>query len=215
MLTSAPVLLGLSAIVSLALVGPALSQTSDRADKRYGKGLIFASKAHSSKFSRVTTPRSDAPLPSRADVSAFMPPVGDQGSQGSCVAWAVGYGLRSYYVAKADKAALASPQNIPSPAYIYNYNSAGWDEKQCQQAGMMLWQGLNILKSGVVSMSELPYTDKQCSPPPSIPMQASATKFRISSWEFIERDALDIVKRELVDGNPLAFGMDVADSLFL
>ena len=35
-------------------------------------------------------------LPERVDLSANMPPVGDQGTQGSCVAWAVGYALKSY-----------------------------------------------------------------------------------------------------------------------
>ncbi len=36
-------------------------------------------------------------LPPQSDLSGGFPPAGNQGNQGSCVAWAVGYDLRSYY----------------------------------------------------------------------------------------------------------------------
>src|SRR4051794_14355576 len=41
-------------------------------------------------------PRFRAFVPPFRDLSASFPPPGDQGKQGSCVAWSLGYALRGY-----------------------------------------------------------------------------------------------------------------------
>jgi hypothetical protein len=59
--------------------------------------------------------------PSRFVVNPeFLPPVGNQGSAGSCVSWATGYGLTTFMLAKKDNKDPANPANQISPAYLYS-----------------------------------------------------------------------------------------------
>ncbi len=212
MLRALAILAGASATASLLLVTAADAQTSDLRAKRYAKGARLVSASQIAGFEKATAKR--GLTPAKVDLSSLMPPVGDQGQQGSCVAWSIGYALRSYYVKKVDQADVTKPENIPSPSYIYNYTNASAGDPQCGEMGMELWQALNILKAGVVSLAELPYNDKKCGDLPPVAMQASARKFRIDSWEFIDRQDLNTMKVELAAGNPLAFGINLADSFF-
>src|ERR1700742_1399076 len=59
-------------------------------------------------------------LPAEKDLSARFPAVGDQGPQGSCTAWAVGYALRSYYEGLRQGWDVADKAHQVSPASIYN-----------------------------------------------------------------------------------------------
>jgi C1A family cysteine protease len=211
-LTSLAALAGSSAMLSLLLVTAANSQTTDIRSKRFATGARLVSASTIAGFEKATAKRGITPQ--KVDLSGLMPPIGDQGQQGSCVAWSIGYALRSYYVKKVDNADTSKPENVPSPTYIYNYTNAAVGDPQCGEMGMELWQALNILKAGVVSLAELPYNDRKCGEIPSIAMQSGARKFRIDSWEFIDRQDLSTMKAELAAGNPLAFGIALADSFF-
>jgi C1A family cysteine protease len=201
---------GSAVLASLLLVTAADCQTVNLLPQRHATGARLASPGQVAGFSQAQSKRGLTPV--KVDLSSLMPPIGDQGQQGSCVAWSVGYGLRSYYTKKVEQADTSKPENVPSPAYIYNYQNAGTGEPACLDTGMEVWQALNILKAGVVSMTDLPYNDKKCADPPSVAMQSSARKFRIDSWEFIKPDDLNTMKAELAQGNPLAMAMTLADS---
>lgn len=204
------ILAGSSAMLSLALVTAAECQTPELTIKRHATGARLASQTAIAGFAKAQSKR--GLTPPKVDLSSLMPPIGDQGQQGSCVAWSIGYGLRGYYVRKMDNADVTKPENIPSPTYIYNYTNGVAGEPQCLEAGMEMWQALNILKAGVVSLAELPYNDKKCADIPSVQMQSKAAKFRIDSWEFIAPDDLSTMKSELAAGNPLAMAMELASS---
>jgi C1A family cysteine protease len=149
--------------------------------------------------------------PAKVDLSALMPPVGDQGKQGSCVAWSGTYAIRSYYVAKLDKLPL-TPQNTPSPAYVYNHGNFDKGVITCRNAGMQVYHALDILRGGTVSMADMPYDQENCSPAPNVQMQARAKKFRIDAWEFIDPADIDTIKSNLAGGNPIQFAMSLAPS---
>src|SRR5262249_30339378 len=110
---------GFSVMVAITVAAPTHAQAPDPHGTTYGMGFLPASPAQLDHFPKAQELR--APIPRKTDLSGFMPPVGIQGLQASCVAWATGYALRAYYVAKMDKLNVSSPENVPSPAYIYNH----------------------------------------------------------------------------------------------
>jgi len=64
-----------------------------------------------------------------ADNSSGLPPVGNQGHEGSCVHWAGTYAVKSYYMKKNNPTldiTLASGQ--ASPRFTYNLSNGGKDE---------------------------------------------------------------------------------------
>src|SRR3954465_619069 len=59
-------------------------------------------------------------LPQSVDLSRYMPAVGDQAKQGSCVGWATAYAARAYYAQKVEHRDTTQPENIPSPAWLFD-----------------------------------------------------------------------------------------------
>ncbi|MHB8894743.1 MAG: hypothetical protein ACYC99_06130, partial [Candidatus Geothermincolia bacterium] len=72
--------------------------------------------------------RSGVPLSASADMSGQIPPIGDQGQQGSCVAWATSYYYKSWSE-KLEHASwnLADPRYEFSPSFVYNQINGGGD----------------------------------------------------------------------------------------
>ncbi|MFP3366095.1 hypothetical protein R0J93_20810, partial [Pseudoalteromonas sp. SIMBA_148] len=67
-------------------------------------------------------------LPTQADLSRWFPTPGHQGTQSSCVGWAVAYGLKSYQEAVERKTVPSSTNTLYSPSFVYNQiklNSCG------------------------------------------------------------------------------------------
>ena len=83
-----------------------------------GQGLLIEKPELYRSFR--SAPKFRAFLPSSVDLSAHFPEPGNQGTQGSCTAWAVGYGVRSYYEFR-ELPVDRVPRNLGfSPAYMYN-----------------------------------------------------------------------------------------------
>src|SRR4051794_20518122 len=80
-------------------------------------------------------------LPESFDLSRSFPKAGNQGAQGSAVGWAIAY-TRAYYVNVLEHRDVSKPENVPSPAYIYNLAKAAGD---CD-AGMSIVSALNVLR---------------------------------------------------------------------
>ena len=196
-------------LFSLFLIVSAQSQDT----AIHGLGAFAPSQAQIKEFPKYHPPAQRAALPPKADLSAYMPPIGDQGRMGACVAWSTGYGLRAYYLAKNNKLDVSKPENVPSPAYIFNHGSS-IDQAgvPCAKRGMNISIALEVLRAGVVSLAEMPYNDQTCGPPPNLEMQSHAKEFRIEGWEFIDPEDITAVKTSLANGDPVAFGMSLASS---
>ena len=205
---SVPARLGLSALAGLFLATTAQAQTFEIMG--YFTGAKLATPDQRQAFPKAAAKR--GLTPPKVDLSALMPAVGDQGKQGSCVAWSTTYALRGYYVAKNDKLSLAQGQNLPSPAYVYNHANFDKGVITCRAAGMQVYHALDILKAGVVSMAEMPYDQENCSPAPDVRMQTAAKKFRIDAWEYVDPSDIDTIKGNLAAGNPVEFAMNLAPS---
>ena len=141
-------------------------------------------------------------LPQAVDLSRYMPPVGNQGNQGSCVGWATAYAARAYYAQQVEHRDISLAQNIPSPAWIFNIIHIG---STCDE-GSYIPDALNVLTAGARSLADMPYDDTKC-PRPLPPQRAAATDFRIDGfdrvWDIEQGGDLDQVKGALAKGNPV------------
>ena len=93
-------------------------------------GLVFTHDSVYRKTLPAVLPLSRGELPAMVDLSDRMPPVGNQRPQNSCVAWAIGYGARSYYNPIVNKQALTRGNGVDysavvSPPFIYNLLNVG------------------------------------------------------------------------------------------
>jgi len=187
-------------LLGLWLCGSAL------ADPEHAKGFIPEDPSRYAAMPEVARYR--AFIPAQADLSALFPKPGRQGKQGSCVAWATAYAARTYYEASQHGNAPNSPQQIFSPAFIYNQVKRG----DCDGGGSIS-EALELLKdTGVVSLAQFPYDENNCSRLPAPQITSAATRYRIDDWEKVDVESLDDVKGQIFAGNPVIFGMSVSGS---
>ncbi|NCU05071.1 MAG: hypothetical protein GXC73_13905, partial [Chitinophagaceae bacterium] len=89
-------------------------------------------------------------------VRLTMPPVGNQGSEGSCVAFAVGYAARSaeqYY--RTGATSYSASSNIFSPEFLYNQVKFSSD---CN-SGTAMQTALDFIKlNGIPTFQSMPYS---------------------------------------------------------
>lgn len=99
-------------------------------------------------------------LPNAVDNTDIFPPPGNQGQQGSCSAWAVGYALKSGQEIKNRGWSRTATSHLFSPAYIFNQipnneNDGSTQPGEIQMAAARLYkasnwkviQGINKIKS--------------------------------------------------------------------
>lgn len=154
-----------------------------------------------------------------------MPPVGNQGRQGSCVAWATTYALKSYqekvernwkydiewtldkeWVNSSSFYIVAKPkgsmQTVFSPAFVYNQINRGVDQ------GSYIGDALELLvRQGAPPLSVMPYNDKDYRTKPNSYQIQQAFPFRGKRYSHIEPNNIEAIKAELAKGNPVVFGM--------
>jgi hypothetical protein len=146
--------------------------------------------------------------PAKFDLAADLPPPGNQGKQGSCVAWAVGYSARTYYLKHDYSEDVTQAQNILSPAFIFN--SLRTTPGDCSE-GTSIADALKLLESsGGVPLDTLPYNPSECIARPSREVLASNSKrFRITGYRRVEGRSEDDIKGQIYSGNPVIFAIDV------
>lgn len=151
------------------------------------------------------------PLPESVNLQKYAPSVGDQGHQGSCVAWSSVYGART--IAEAARTG-EDPNNLRfSPAFVYN------------QIGLEGCEGSYIIRameymtqSGAVPYDEFPYTDKDCSRQPNQQQLDEARQHRMRGFNRLtpgdRNDAVDMraIRENLAQGAPVVIGMMVGGS---
>lgn len=108
------------------------------------------------------------------DLSAQLPPIGDQGQQGSCVAWATSY----YYKSWSEKQEhtswnLADPTHQFSPSFVFNQiNILG--------IGAVVPSAFDLMQNkGNVDIAEMPYDDGDYGTQPTADQFEAAKPYRI------------------------------------
>jgi len=151
------------------------------------------------------------PLPESANLQRFAPAVGNQGQQGSCVAWSSAYGART--ILESARTGMTGDQLKFSPAFLYN------------QIGLEGCQGSYIIKAmefmtnkGAVPYDVFPYTDQDCTRQPDRQQLREAEHFKMRGFNRLSdgdrNNVLDLraIKENLAQGAPVVIGMMVGES---
>ncbi len=151
-------------------------------------------------------------LPTSVDnsTSTSFPPVGDQGGQGSCTAWATAYYWETYTQAKDEglNAAGGDTHYICSPAFIYNLINGGRDAGSFPSDAM-----LRMARVGCSSLYLMPYSDTNWTAWPSEAAWVQALKNKttglVNHIDINNQTSLDSVKQHLANGNVCVTVTDV------
>lgn len=168
--------------------------TPARAGRRYATGLRITPPgkplARPMMLSLGDGIREDE-LPERVVLDTYLPPVGIQGKQGSCVGWSMGYYAFTYAVARRmgmSPEDVRRPEHQFSPAFIYGLrpDRAG--------GGMELRQASEILeKYGCVDMKRMPYSDSAEQEPDAATREAAQIYARGQAVSIYEAKSSDDV----------------------
>jgi hypothetical protein len=168
-------------------------------------GLQFVDDATYRSIPLASTPLMGA-LPQSIDMSAQFPQPGNQGQQASCVGWAVAYALKSYQEGVERHWSLNTPDQVFSPAYIYNQIKTS---ANCN-GGTSYVEALNLLRrEGVATWSTFPYDSTQCSRLPDAATKQQARQFAIADWRRVNVQDETEVKNQLAAGFPVLAGIVV------
>lgn len=138
------------------------------------------------------------------------PPVKNQGSEGSCTAFSIGYVVTSYmFRYKNKQQAFTDCQANRSPEFLYNFTKL---PGQCSTAGAYCQQVLNYVKNtGLPRWCEMPYTDKNgCSGGASsqVFLEANSKGKVIKNWGTIKNQTATI-RQWISYGYPVIIGMPI------
>ena len=146
------------------------------------------------------------------DLSDFLPQVGSQGKQGSCVAWAAGYYLKSFQENFEDYNNGETFWNqAMSPAFVYNQIKVG----SCAE-GSQIPDALDlILNTGIVDWEEMPYNSNECSTQPTTDQNILAVENKINSFSYLDGDILfDQTKAFLLNDRPVLIAISIDNDFF-
>ena len=126
----------------------------------FGEGLIPETEEELEAFANefdqqsLSMPRSLGTLPSKVDLSTSpcFPPIGNQGSIGSCTAWASTYYQYSYEVNRLKNVTSAADIVVYSPKWTYNNINHGEDK------GSYYTDAYKLLRNqGALTQTQFPY----------------------------------------------------------
>lgn len=199
-------------ILSLICIGLLFSSLHAKNWRDYRTGVINPTPEEIEKYPkyRIAPSLLAQALPTAVDNSGGLPPVGDQGRQGSCVAWAVGYYAKTYQEGREHGWDLTLDTHQFSPAFLYNNNNSGRDNGLC-----LYWTLDFISGHGCATLAEMPYNQEVYLSWPSAIIYKNALQYRGASSSMIERkynaelgqyenytdEDLALMKHILADGN--------------
>jgi hypothetical protein len=165
------------------------------------------------KATNPTESRGGQVLPSTPKPASYamqMPPVGDQGVEGSCISWAAGYAALSaeqYY--KTNAGSYSSASNVFSPEFLFNQTKNSDD---CGSSTLLT--ALEFMKNnGVSTWQSMPYSSSNgCSEQPTAEQASEAMNYRISSYTRIKSADQNAIKAMLAQNHPLIFTGNVDDN---
>ena len=151
------------------------------------------------------------PLPEAANLQKYAPAVGDQGHQGSCVAWSSAYAART--IEEAARTG-ADPNSLRfSPSFLYN--QIGMDN--CD--GSYIGRAMEFMtNSGSVPYDQFPYNDQDCSKQPDQQLLDEARQYKMRGFNRLtpgdRNNVIDLhaIKENISQGAPVVIGMMVGGS---
>ena len=152
--------------------------------------------------------------PPAVDLTSEMPPVGDQGDQNSCVAWAAGYYDKTHieYIEKIwgyppVEWDLDDPAHQISPSFVYNQINAGRDG-----GASMIDAQILICDQGASMLSDFPYNEYDYTTWPTEVAYENAIWYRgLQGWgvNMMEDPGVTQVKYILANHHTCVLGINV------
>ena len=163
--------------------------------------------AHSDSMSALSA------LPAARDLTISNLPVGSQGSQSSCVGWAVGYYYKTYQEAREHGWDVSKAGRDFSPSWVYNQICGGRDE------GATFGKAFQLLKDeGAVDISEFPYSADDWTTQPDSRDRQAAKPYRIADYAALWYDTggsdVNLIKARIASGQPVVLGIPVYNSFY-
>lgn len=154
---------------------------------------------------------SDSDLPSNVNLKQYFPPIGNQGQYGTCVAWAVGYNLRSFLNARDGSYSPNSVSQQYSPKDLFWSISNSNKGSDCN--GTNFEPAFDVMvERGIAPLDEVPYTNLgDCSDSPQSSWTSSAANHKIVSYRKINYE-VNTVKNYLAEGRAVAIGARLGDN---
>ena len=213
-------LMAFAALIALTITACQKDRSEERSqpdadliqtDADVSTGLEFLSEAAYSRLPMVSAAELPSLMSSDAtsDRAAYKllptPPVGNQGVEGSCTAWATAYCVSSYYMRIFNKDwSYTNTQAIRSPEFLFNATKSS---SNC--SGAYMSTVLNYMQNtGVCSWAQMPYTDAGCSTLPNSTQKSQAAIAKLESWKTVAK-TVTAVKDLLNLGYPLLVAFDV------
>ncbi len=146
------------------------------------------------------------------DLTPFMPPVGDQQYQGSCVAWAVGYYHKTFQEWYERRWDVDTTDHQFSPAFIYNQINGGVDD------GAYFTDATKcLIDHGCANLVDSPYNDADSTSWPTEAAYSNAIPYRSDSAYFLwvgDSSGIEVLKALISDSNVVVLGIDVWSTNF-
>lgn len=152
-------------------------------------------------------PGANPTLPSSVDLSQDFPIPGNQGRQNSCVAWALGYAIRTYQERVELGWSLEPAEHRFSPAYMYNLLNGGTDN------GLVYHESLDfIVENGVATLARMSYNEDDFLTQPNAAAHQEAAQFKAKSWK--AANGILEVKEALANRLPVFMVIQLMDGIY-
>jgi hypothetical protein len=154
---------------------------------------------HVAGVSALTTP-----LPASVNLRNYAVPVGNQGAVGSCVAWAIDYGMLGWYTKKAGR--VGQPF---APMFVYSQINGGADNGSYPTDAFALLQSLGSDTQAHYSHNNFDWWDK-----PNDAEKAYAGHYKISGYQTLfmgtnQAGSANAIKIALAANHPVAITLPV------
>ena len=144
-----------------------------------------------------------ASYPTSVDLTAWVPPVGNQGQVGSCTSWATGYYER-YWLRNH---ALGDTTTY-APMYLYSQIAQGVDRGSSFSSNFNIMINQGISPSGVYTQGSFDYTSQ-----PTTAEQTAAASYKASSYAYIFSGASSAnqgaIQAAMAAGSPVMLAIPV------
>lgn len=188
-----------TAVVGMA-VAPASAATTAPAPSSSGTLHPGGALVAPTKQAPVVPSNARTALPESVDLTPWAVPVGDQGAVGSCVAWAIGYGLQGWEANRAGREASSF-----APMYMYSQIHIGdGDYGAYPHDGAQL-----LVDQGIDTRAHYTHGDYDWRTTPTAAERTNAELFQATSWtnlyDGVPGDgAITSIKSVLASQHPVA-----------
>ena len=185
-------------------------------DEEYQRQFTFGCNGgfcygYNSPDAEIATIDIDIDFPVTYDISEFLPQVRSQGTQGSCVAWATGYYLKSFQENYQNfQDGLAAPTVVLSPSFIFN------QIKLSPCSGSQIADAFDLLQvSGTPDWTIMPYNENDCDTQPTDLQRSLAEPNRIESYFYLNGEILlEQTKAFLLNDQPVVIAVSIDRNYF-